>query len=301
MSVETIARRLAVAVAIGLSIAWLIWAFKGFSLSDADAYRLAAERLIHGQNIYVQPPNQDEAFRYAPWFAAAWVPIAALPEPAGDALWVIVLACASIVAVLPLARQPSLAARLLAVLGASVLLWTTARGNIHPLVMVALIHGLERRSGPFWVALAASVKAVPIFFVLVYLARREWWRAALALAITGVLVLPMPFLGWQLGTVDAGASLSLYYLVSPLAWAVAAVVAAVTAVVLALRTPRYSAVSAAVAAVLSLPRLLLYDLTYLLVGSIDAWPARATDSQPASRPASGDVAMSNATKTKVGR
>jgi hypothetical protein len=301
MSVQTSARRLAVAAGIGLSIAWLVWAFKGFSLSDADAYRLAAERLIHGQNIYVQPPNQDEAFRYAPWFAAAWVPIAALPEPAGDALWVIVLGCASLVAVLPLARRPSLAARLLAVLGASVLLWTTARGNVHPLVMVALIHGLERRSGPLWVALAASLKAAPIFFVLVYLAKHEWWRAALALAITAVLVLPMPFLGWQLGAVDAGASVSLYYLVSPLAWAVAAVVAGATAIALAFRSPRYSAVSAAVAAVLSLPRLLLYDLTDLLAASIDLRPAQGLDTQPASRPASGDVAMSNATNTKVGR
>jgi hypothetical protein len=301
MSVEAIARRLAVALAIGLSIAWLVWAFKGFSLSDADAYRLAAERLLHGQNIYVQPPNQGEAFRYAPWFAVAWVPIAALPEAAGDALWVIVLAGASLVAVLPLARQPSLAARLLAVLGASVLLWTTARGNVHPLVMVALIHGFERRSGPFWLALAASLKAVPIFFVLVYVARREWWRAAVALAITGVLVLPMPFLGWQLGTVDAGASLSLYYLVSPLTWAIVAVLAGVTATVLALRTPRYSAVAAAVAAILSLPRLLLYDLTYLLVGSIDIRPAQGAGIDLASRPASGDVAISNATKTNVGR
>jgi hypothetical protein len=301
MSVQAIAGRLAVAVAIGLSIAWLVWAFKGFSLSDADAYRLAAERLIHGQNIYVQPPNQDEAFRYAPWFAAAWVPIAALPEAAGDALWVIILAGSSIVAVLPLARQPSLRSRLLAVLGASVLLWTTARGNVHPLVMVALIHGLERRSGPLWVALAASLKAVPIFFALVYVAKREWSRAILTVAIAALMVLPMPFLGWQLGTVDAGASLSLYYLVSPLAWAVVAVVAVLTATAVAIRVPRFVAVSAAVAAILSLPRLLLYDLTYLLAGSIDLRPAQGADSEPASRPASGDVAISNATKTKVGR
>src|SRR5437879_11552374 len=68
MSVETVARRFVAAAVIGLSIAWLIWSFNGFSLSDSDAYRLAADRLVHGQNIYVQAPNQNEAFRYAPWF-----------------------------------------------------------------------------------------------------------------------------------------------------------------------------------------------------------------------------------------
>ncbi|MDP9250852.1 MAG: glycosyltransferase 87 family protein [Chloroflexota bacterium] len=271
MSTERIAQRFVVAAVIGLSIAWLIWAFNGFSLTDANAYRLAAERLIHGQNIYAQAPNQDEAFRYAPWFAVAWVPIAALPKAAGDALWLIALAGASVVAVLPLARQASLAARLLAALGVSMLLWTTARGNVHPLVMLALIHGLERRAGPLWVALAASIKAVPILFVLIYLAKREWWRAILTVAITALLVLPMPFLGWHLGTVDAGESLSLYYLVSPVAWAVVAVVAVLTATAIALRAPRYAPFAAAVAAILSLPRLLLYDLTYVLVGAGEPW------------------------------
>jgi hypothetical protein len=267
MSVEGVARRLVAASIIGLSIAWLIWAFNGFSFSDADAYRLAAQRLTDGESIYVQAPNQDVAFRYAPWFAAAWVPIAALPEVVGDALWTIVLAGASVFAVLPLARQPFLAARLLAVLGATMLLWTTARGNVHPLVMVALIHGMDRRSGPLWVALAASLKAVPILFVLVYVARREWLRAALTMASTALLVLPMPLLGWELGTVHPGESLSLYSLVSPLVWAVVAVAGIVAATGVAILAPRYAAASAATAAILSLPRLLLYDLTYLLVGA----------------------------------
>ena len=65
------ARRLLVAAAVGLSIAWVIWAINGFNLSDANAYRAAAQRLLAGQDIYVLPANQDEAFRYAPWFAVA--------------------------------------------------------------------------------------------------------------------------------------------------------------------------------------------------------------------------------------
>jgi hypothetical protein len=131
--------------------------------------------------------------------------------------------------------------------------------------MLALVQGLDRRSGPFWLGLAASIKAVPILFVLIYVARREWGRAAAAVVITALLVAPMPFMGWELGTVDPGESLSLYYLVSPAAWLVVAVASLATAALAAFAAPRYAGVSAATAAILALPRLLLYDLTYLLV------------------------------------
>jgi len=40
-------------------------------------------------------------------------------------------------------------------------------------------------------------------------------------------------------------------------------------VAVALRAPRLAAPATAVAAILALPRLLLYDLTYLLVGADD--------------------------------
>ena len=263
--IERLARLLAAAAFIGLSIAWLIWTFNGFSLSDSHAYRIAAERLLAGADLYQPAATQDEAFRYAPWFAAAWVPIAALPRVVGDGVWVIALAAASVVAVLPLARQPGMAPRLLAILGATMLLWTAARGNVHPLLMVALIHGLDRRSGPVWVALAASLKAVPILFVLVYLARREWWRALWTVAITAALVLPMPLLGWELGSMDAGESLSLYSQVSPTVWGIVAVAATALALGAAWRRSRYTALAAATASITVLPRLLLYDLTYLLV------------------------------------
>ena len=270
------ARLLVAAAVLGLSIAWLIWTFNGFSLSDAHAYRVAAERLLAGDDLYQPAATQGEAFRYAPWFAAAWVPIAALPRAVGDALWAIALVAASVVAVLPLMKRPDLAPRLLAILGGTMLLWTAARGNVHPLLMMALVHGIDRRSGPIWVALAASLKAVPILFVLVYLARREWWRAAWTVAITAALVAPMPLLGWEPGTVQAGESISLYYLVSPLAWLAGAAAAGVLALIVAWRIPRYAAPAAAGAAILALPRLLLYDLTYLLVGADQASVGRRT-------------------------
>jgi len=141
--IDRLARLIVVAAIIGLSIAWLLWTFNGFSLSDAHAYRTAAERLLAGADLYQPAATQGEAFRYAPWFAAAWVPIAALPRAVGDALWAIALVAASVVAVLPLMKRPDLASRLLAILGGTMLLWTAARGNVHPLLMVAFEPDLQ--------------------------------------------------------------------------------------------------------------------------------------------------------------
>ena len=66
-----------------------------------------------------------------------------------------------------------------------------AYGNVQPLLVLALLWGAPRRSGPIWVALAASLKLDPILLVVVYAGRGEWARAAWTLAITAALVLPM--------------------------------------------------------------------------------------------------------------
>jgi hypothetical protein len=276
--IQRMARRALIAMSVGLSIAWLVWTVNGFTLSDAHAYRVAADRLLAGADLYQPAATQDEAFRYAPWFAAVWIPIAALPQPIGNGLWAAILIAASVVAVLPLARRVNLISRLLAILGGSVLLWTSARGNVHPLVVVALIHGLDRRSGPVWIALAASLKAVPILFVLVYVARREWMPVLWTLAIAAALVAPMPFLGWEAETAQPGPSLSLYYQVSPLIWLLVAGTAAVVALIVALRAPRFAAWASGGAAILALPRLLLYDLTYFLVAARDGQDLPGPDS-----------------------
>lgn len=282
-------RLILIAMAVGLSIAWVIWTINGFTLADAQGYRLAADRLREGQALYpaVADPGAASVFRYAPWFAVAWIPIAALPTALGDTVWAAVLFAASIAAVLPLARQRTLAASLGALLGAAVLAWTAARGNIHPLVMVALVHGLNRRSGPIWIALSASLKAVPILFVLVYVARREWSQAAVAIGLTLVLVAPMPFLGWTPDTANVGASLSLWSIASPVAWLVTAAIGLALALIVAQRAPRHAALASSAAAILALPRLLLYDLSYLLV------PASITPSErtapAAMRQASGSA------------
>lgn len=283
-------RTLVIATVVGLSIAWLLWTISGFTLADAEAYRAASGRLLAGEELYpaVADPDASDVYRYAPWFALAWTPFAALPAAVGDTLWAAVLILASMVAVLPLARQPDLSARLLALLGGTMLLWAAARGNVHPLLIAILVHGLDRRSGPLWIAVAASLKAVPIVFVLVYVARRQWMRALAAIGITALLVAPMPLLGWEVGRAHAGASLSLYYVASPAVWAVVASVALGVAVAIAVRWPSHAAVAAGLAAVVALPRLLLYDLSYLLVGV----PVRQPSAAPKRAREAADAASS---------
>ena len=51
--------------------------------------------------------------------------------------------------------------------------------------------GVERRSGPIWIALGASLKAVPLALALVYAGRGEWRKAAVAAGLTALLVAPM--------------------------------------------------------------------------------------------------------------
>jgi hypothetical protein len=77
----------------------------------------------------------------------------------------------------------------------------------------------------------------------------------------------MPLLGWEPGSTDPGESLSLWYLVSPMAFAIGAAAVLIAAGLAAWRAPGWAALAAGVAAILALPRLLLYDLTYLLVGA----------------------------------
>ena len=78
----------------------------------------------------------------------------------------------------------------------------------------------------------------------------------------------MPFMGWEPGTVDPGESLSLYFLVSPQAWADRRSRRSWGRLWwLALRRSKYVALASAVAAILALPRLLLYDITYVMVGA----------------------------------
>ena len=262
-------RTAAVLVFVLIGIGFVGWSLTRWSIEDADAYLAAAQRILDGKEFYPPALVEDPplAYRGAPWFVYLWVPLTALPREIVNVGWAALLLAASAWSVLPLILERRPAGLALAGLCGGLLVWTTSRGNVHPLVIAALVHGAPRRSGPLWIALAASLKAVPILFVLAYAVRREWLKVALSLLFTAILVAPMPLMGWDPSRTPAGMSLSIYYQVGPTAWLIVAILAVAAAVVIALLWRRYMWIAAATAAILALPRLIFYDFTYVLVGT----------------------------------
>ena len=110
-------RLFALAVAV-LGVLLLIGA--AFSVKvrpDAEAYWLAAQRLRGGLPLYGGPRGDEtQIYRYAPWFAYAWLPLTYLAHDAAFAVWRGILLAASLGGIWPLLRRPTLASVTLAVL-----------------------------------------------------------------------------------------------------------------------------------------------------------------------------------------
>jgi len=261
-------KRFVIAVLFGTMLIRAGLIVTDWNFGDVNAYWLAAERLRHGEPLYLGSLNPDsyQVFRYAPWFAWLWVPLTYLPRTLVDIGWAVVLGIASGWILVALLRLRSAAAVGLALIMTPWLLSLVQVGNIQPLVVVALAFGLSRRSGPAWVGVAAALKIVPGLFALVYVARRQWRRAAMAVAWSAVFA--APFLLYDLSgyQTDPGRSYSLYYFVSPVAWAVGASAAVAVALLLAWRRSRYIWVAAAIAVMLAGPRTHVTYATYLVVG-----------------------------------
>jgi hypothetical protein len=260
------ARLVVTALIVGIGISQVILTLGDWHLSDMGAYWDAAHRLRVGEPLY--PPLSDaeasSVFRYAPWFAWAWVPISLLPIEVARVLWSVILLAASALALLPLVRER---AWLLVWLFAPILIGISAIGNVQPLVVAALVLGLERRSGPLWIAIAASLKAVPILFVITYLGRGQYVRAGVAVGATAFLVAPM--LLFDLANYPSGGGAATMLIDWPIIYAIVVGAAIVVSLRLA-RTPHGWLASSATVA-LALPRFFVYDLTFLM----SALPSRA--------------------------
>ena len=261
MSSHRLARTVALAVILGIGIVNLYWAFSAWTLSDAAAYWNAALRLRDGEPLYrlLTTVDASDVYRYAPWFAWAVVPITWLPVQVAGALWSAVLLAASAGALVPLVRAR---AWLLVALFGPILVGISAVGNVQPLLVAALVWGVGRRSGPLWIGAAASLKIFPILFVAVYLGQREWARAGAALVVTAALWAPAMLYDLRGYATDAGQAASLFAF--PVLWAL--VVAAGFAVTVRLARGRFGWLAAATTVVVALPRLFVYDATYLMVG-----------------------------------
>ena len=256
-----LARILALAVIIGIGFSHLYWSVTDWHLSDMNAYWDAGVRLRLGEALY--PPVTDvtasEVYRYSPWFAWLWMPITLVPREIVNVLWSALLVAASVAAMLPMARR---GAWIGVAFFLPILVGISAIGNVHALLVAALVLGVERRSGPLWIGVAASLKLFPFMFVLTYLGRRQWRRAIVTGAITAVLL--APYLAYDLShyVTSAGSGAML------LGWPPAYVFAVLAAVggTLWLARGRYGWLASATAVVLAIPRSFVYDVSWVLVG-----------------------------------
>lgn len=265
-----VARLVAIAVILAIGINSIVWAVADWHLADMHVYRDAALRLRAGEPLYGGDVDPLSAYRYAPWFAYAWVPLTYLPQPVIDVGWSVILLGGSAIAVWAGLRAGGRARIVVALLMAPILFAISAGGNIHGPMLALLMLGIPRRWAGLAVGIAASLKLIPIVLVLIFVAQRRWWQVAISLGTAAVLVLPAIFMDAASVTFDPGVARTLP---QPL-WLLVAVLALGGASALAWRGSRHIALAAAAAAILTLPRLFVYEISILMVGTLDPVPRK---------------------------
>lgn len=256
---------------MAILLGWLGYTFASWFLAwnpaDGGAYYDAALRLTHGAPLYpAVNPEAHEVYRYAPWFAVAWIPLTALPREVALHAWSLAMLGCAAFAVWPLLRRPSWASVALAALAGQTLAETAMFGNAHPLAVALLVWTVSRRSFPAWVGVAASIKLVPLAFALVWAGRREWLPAAVSVAVTAVLFAPMLFFDLTNYVTDPGTGLLSLYAVSPVLWVVVAVVATGVTIALAVMRSPWAWVAAAVLMFVGPPRVVTSYLAFVIPG-----------------------------------
>jgi hypothetical protein len=270
-----LARTVALAVILGIGLFNFYQAVVGWTLSDAEAYWNAAMRLRLGEELYpvVASVDASDVYRYAPWFAWLAVPFTFLPVQVAGFVWSAILLAASAVALRPLVQAR---AWILVALFAPILVGISAVGNVQPLLIAALLHGVERRTGPAWVALAASLKVFPLLLALVYAGRRQWVPFGVSVLFTTLLWAPALMYDLRGYAVDPGQAAFLFS-IPPLYFAVVGLGMGAT---LALATTRYGWLTAATTVALALPRFFVYDVTYLMLGALPGLRSSRPDVRP---------------------
>lgn len=259
-----LARIVALAVIIGIGFSHLRWSIADWHLSDMNAYWEAGLRVRQGEQLYPPVANviASEVYRYSPWFAWLWAPLTVLPRAIVDVAWSAILVAASFAAVWPMARRRAWIA---VAFFLPILIGISAIGNVHALLVAALVWSVERRSGPAGIAVAASLKLFPILFVIPYLGRREWGKAAATVVISAILLAPYLLYDLSNYVTSAGGGGLLWDL--PIAYA-AAVAGAMGAALFLSRT-KWAWLAASAAVVIAIPRSFLYDVSWTLVGAPD--------------------------------
>ena len=258
-----LARIVILAILVGIGVSHVVFAIRDWPLGDMDVYLAAATRLREGDPLYVAGDVAVNSYWYAPWYAALWIPLTYLPREIVAIGWSLILLTATAMVTWLLAREGGTAA-ILALLVGPPLFAVSAGGNVQALLVLSLLYGIDRRSGPVWIALAASLRATPILFVAVYAARREWGRFWLTLGITALLVAPM--LWYDPATLVSGVAGREPGLlaVSPWLFLVGVAVSVGAVAVLAWRRSPYTIIAAAAGTIVASPKLFAYDTAALL-------------------------------------
>jgi hypothetical protein len=177
--------------------------------------------------------------------------------------WMTLCVAAALASVAPLARE--------GVAGWAALIFLlpfqlegAAFGNVQPLLVLMLLWGAPRRSGPLWIALGASLKGAPLVLAAVYAGRGEWRRVVLTLALTAALVAPMLLFDLSNYSTEVGSGQLSPMQWSPVLWAAVGLVA--VGVTYRLANTRYAWLAGAVATMLVLPRFLLYQISFAIIG-----------------------------------
>jgi hypothetical protein len=266
-----LARTVVLAFIVAITVLNVVWAIGDWHLHDMNVYWTAAEQWRQTGNPYTPLPtaDADSVYRYAPWFAALWVPLTYLPRLLVNIGWSGILIVAAFTAVWPLFRVAGRSAVPLGLLMWGILIGMAAIGNSHGLMIAWLVWGAERRSGPLWIAMAASLKVVPLLWVLVYVGRRQWDRAAATVALTALLVAPLLLFERPPLATEFGVSNSLWS-IAPWLWLAALPVGLVAAIVIAVRWNQVAWPAIGAIGNLVLPRLFIYDVTLILPGLAEA-------------------------------
>lgn len=260
-----LARLIAIAVIVAVGINSVVWAIADWHLADMRVYQEAALRIRAGEPIYGGVDDTLSAYRYAPWFAYAWVPITHLPQTVINVGWSAFLLAGSALALWSIRRPLTRSRVALLLLMAPILFGISAIGNVHGPMMAVLFLGIPRRWGGLAVGIAASLKVVPILLVLIFVAQRRWTQVAVGVLVAGVLWLPAVWMEWSAVTTDPGGA---QVLPLPI-WLAVAAGAIALSVAAAIRRSRYAGLAAATAAALALPRLFVYEISLVMVGALD--------------------------------
>jgi hypothetical protein len=150
---------------------------KGVIGFDSHAYWLAARM---PETWYLLAPRLRDAYLYSPAFAQLLWPFGQLPWPVFQVLWAVTGAVLLFWLLKPLGWRKGLTLT-------PFFVTELMLGNVYILFATALVIGLTRFPGAF--AVFAITKLAPSVVFLWFVVRREWSKAAVAVATTVAIIL----------------------------------------------------------------------------------------------------------------